>query len=120
LATKIANIERDIEEAENSISVNPGDLQVFGPGLPSRGSVLGHAYELATMKANLARRLAEYAPKCGGGPPPVIPVRPPVIFPPGYTFPKPIRFGLPIVGVGIIFCSLFPEVCIAASPVIAF
>ena len=115
LAKKIANIQRDIEESESAISVNPGNLPVFAPGLPPSQSVLGHAQELLKMKANLAAKLALYASQCGGGGPPVVPVRPPKLYQPGEKFPG-VSLGVGAGTAVVVGCVLFPEVCLPLAP----
>jgi RHS repeat-associated protein len=124
LARKIANIQRDIAEMQNRIDVNPGGLPITAVGPPS-ASIQGHQQILAAYQANLTAQLALYAQKCGGGAPPAVPVRPPVILPPGTKYPpikkpSPVTIGIG-VGVGVaIICGLLPEACAIAAPVLAW
>lgn len=98
---------------ENHLIVNPGELPDFAPGQPNSASVSGHVSTLAAAKANLASRLAEYASKCGGGSPPPVAVRPPVLLAPGHRYFKPIPI---VIGVGIVaFCLAALEVCLPAA-----
>lgn len=122
LAAKIANISRDIEEAENHIMVNPAGLPLFAPGQPPGASVQGHVLELEKMKANLQQQVGKYSSKCGGGGPPAVAVRPPVLYPPGFRFPGVPRsavqvgVGTVIVGTAIIVgTALCPECALAAA-----
>ena len=80
LAKRISNIRRDIEEMRNRLEVNPGGLDEAG--------IRQHRNTLSDAENNLERRINEYHEKCGGGAPPPVPVRPPVLFPPGYKYPK--------------------------------
>ena len=118
IAKKISNILRDIEEQSNLIGVNPGGL--VGPG----NTVGSHIWQLEENQANLAKQLALYASKCGGGPPPAVPVRPPVLVPPGTKWPSapllpkpsPIGIGIGVGGLGACFASGWCWLPIIAIP----
>jgi RHS repeat-associated protein len=64
-AQKIANLQAAIARQTSNIAFNPGNLDLFKLGAPSRQSVWGHVTgPLATYQAALAKNLANYARIC--------------------------------------------------------
>jgi RHS repeat-associated protein len=110
LARKIANVRRDIEEMEHNLANNPNNLPFCVPGGKPSASQLGHAKDLQRYRENLDRLVNDYKSKCGGGTPPLIPVRAPQLrqVPKTNKPPGSSRIPIPIPAPTTIFDILPP------------